>query len=228
MTTRTIVVIPARGGSVRIPGKNLAPVLGKPLLAHSIEQALAATLIDEVYVSTNDEAIARVARDYGAGVVERPAELASNTATSEAALLHALDVVDQVERPVTEVMMLQCTSPVRGKGDIDAAMAQFRREQADSLLSVVHSHRFLWRLEQGGARAINYDPARRPRSQDMAPQFMENGSLYITRSELLRKANNRLGGKIALFEMDFWCGFEIDDPEDLQLIEWILRQRMDH
>ena len=91
---KTLCIIPARGGSKRLPHKNILPVAGKPLLAYSVEHAVRSTLVDKTVVSTDDEAIASVAKEYGAEVIERPLELASDTATSESALLHTLDLVE--------------------------------------------------------------------------------------------------------------------------------------
>lgn len=219
-------IIPARSGSKGIPQKNIQPLAGKPLIAHSIEQARQAATVDRVLVSTDGAEIAAVARQYGAEVIQRPAEISGDTASSEAALLHALDHLRSTENVEPElIVFLQCTSPIRRPKDIDRAVQRLRDEQADALLSVVASHRFLWRLEDGAARSFNYDYRQRPRRQDRAPEYMESGSLYVCTPAVLRQHGNRLGGRIALFEMDYWTGFEIDSPEDLALCDWILRQQ---
>lgn len=219
-------IIPARSGSKGIPQKNIQPVGGKPLLAHSIEHAQCAATVDRVLVSTDGAQIADVARQYGAEVVWRPPEISGDTASSESALLHALDHLHSTEGVEPElIVFLQCTSPIRRPQDIDRAVRRLRDDPADALLSVVASHRFLWRLENGEARSLNYDYRRRPRRQDRAPEYVESGSLYVCKPQVLRQHGNRLGGRIALFEMDYWSGFEIDSPEDLALCDWILRRQ---
>ena len=93
------------------------------------------------------------------------------------------------------------------------------------MISVAPNKRLFWRLENETPVPINYDPARRLREQDMAPQFEENGSIFVVRTELLRAEENRMGGKIAFYVMDSWSTCQIDEPEDLELVEWILTKR---
>ena len=219
-------IIPARGGSKRLPRKNLTIVNGHPLLAYTIMQAKASKLLSGVYVSTDDSEISGVARQYGAEVIERPAELASDVSSSEEAMLHAAQILrEQGEAGIDAFMMLQCTSPVRSDDDIDSAIELFVKERADSLLSVCSAKHFLWRLGEAGAEPVNYSFQNRPRSQDIIPQFQENGSFYITSKEVLMEEKCRLGGKIVMYVMDFWSAFEIDDENDLILIQWIMKQR---
>lgn len=123
-------VIPARGGSKGVSGKNLRVLAGTPLLAHTIEDALGSCRVDAVEVSTEDAGIAAVAREYGAGVIERPPELATDIASSEDALLHALSDLEQRGHDPSLVVFLQCTSPFRCGADIDAAIDTLLREVA--------------------------------------------------------------------------------------------------
>jgi N-acylneuraminate cytidylyltransferase len=222
----TLAIIPARGGSKGIPGKNLRPLAGRPLLAHTVLQATAASLVSRVVVSTDDEAIAAVARAYGADVVRRPEAISGDTASSESALLDALDQLERGEgyRPDL-IVFLQCTSPLRRPADIDSAITTLVEQGADSLLSVVPSHRFLWRQADGGGEPVNYDYRSRPRRQDRAPEYWENGSIYVLRPWVLRQHNNRLGGKIALYAMTERSGVDIDSPEDFALCEWVMAHR---
>ena len=220
-----MAVIPARGGSKRLPSKNLHLLAGLPLIAHTIRQAIDARWVETVFVSTDSAEIADIAEVHGASVIRRPGDLAGDTASSESAVLHALDLIEAEHGSQPNVMMLQCTSPVRRPQDIDDAVEQFFAERADSLLSACRTKHFLWRRNPSGAFPINYDLGFRPRSQDIEAQFQENGSIYITKTELLRETGNRLGGRIAVYEMDFWSQFEIDDADDLALIEWIMQMR---
>lgn len=218
----TVAIIPARGGSKGIPRKNLRLVGGLPLIVHTIRQAMESTAVDRVYVSTDDAEIAEVSVSYGARVLLRPDDISGDTASSEAVLQHALPLM-QADGAVDLMVFLQCTSPIRDQSDIDAAIATLWAEQADSLVSVAPSHRFLWSQGTDGPRALNYDPANRPRRQDMAPQYVENGSIYIFKPWVLTQCNNRLGGRIALHVMSPRSAFEIDDELDLSIIDFLLR-----
>jgi CMP-N,N'-diacetyllegionaminic acid synthase len=206
-----------------VPRKNLLEVGGKPLVVHSIEHALSARQVDEVIVSTEDEEIAAVSRAAGADIVRRPTELAGATATSESALLHALDERDGADPDL--VVFLQATSPVRGPGDIDAAIALLVAEKADSLFSAHPEKAHTWTREGGALRSVSYDWRNRRREQDMGAQLRENGSIYVFRPELLRREGNRLGGTIVVYEMDWWSSFQLDEPEHRELLDWILSAR---
>lgn len=226
-----IAIIPARGGSKGIPDKNIIPFCGKPLLAWSIEQALNTRQISGVYVSTNDDRIAAVAREYGAEVIPRPDNLCQDTSTSEDALIHALDYLrsEQGLEPYA-VAFLQATSPLRLPGDIDNAITQFGDEDADSLFSGVRFEDFLfWRRSDSEWISVNYDYKNRGRRQDRPFQFAENGSIYIVKPYILVDHQNRLGGKIIGFEMKLWQTWQIDGVEDIELLEHFftkyLRQR---
>jgi len=219
-------VIPARGGSKRLPRKNLRPVGGKPLLAHSIGHARAAATVTRTIVSTDDPEIAAVARDYGAEVVTRPPELAADTCTSESALVHALDTLADTDGFVPDlVVFLQCTSPVRRIDDIDRAVETLLKDAADSVFSATESAWLIWRRDGRDLRSLTYDYQRRTRDQDHPEEYRENGSIYVFKPWLLRRSGNRLGGKIAVYPMDYWSSFQVDSEEDLALIDWILRRQ---
>jgi CMP-N,N'-diacetyllegionaminic acid synthase len=223
---KIVAAIPARGGSKGIPRKNVRLIAGKPLIAHTIGQALQARAIGRIFVSTDDGEIANISGEYGAEVVKRPAELASDNATSESALLHILDYLNHHEGFEPDlVVFLQCTSPVRRSDDIDRAVDHLLKSKADSLVSGTAWHGFLWHEERGDAKPVNYDYLNRRRRQDLPEVFRENGSIFIFKPWVLRKFQNRLGGKIVLYPMDFWSAYEIDVEEDLALCEWILKSR---
>lgn len=218
-----LAIIPARGGSKGIPGKNLRPLAGRPLLAHTITQAVGASLVNRVVVSTDDHAIAVVARQYGADLIIRPDAISGDTASSESALLDAIDQLERVEGYLPDlIVFLQCTSPLRRPDDIDLAITAMLDQGADSLLSVVPSHRFLWQKNDGRAAPINYNYRQRQRRQDRAPEYWENGSIYVLRPWVLRDHQNRLGGTIALYEMPEWSAVDIDTPDDFALCEWLI------
>lgn len=221
---KLLAVIPARGGSKGIPRKNLAPVAGKPMLVWTIEHALACHAVAHAFVSTDDEEIADVARRAGAEVpVLRPAELAQDATATEPVLLHAVQTYRQRGFDPDAVMLLQPTSPVRSAGALDRAVEQFAREQTDSLLSVCESHAFFWR--KSAPPTASYDYVNRPRRQDIRAEdrwYRENGSIYITRTDVLMRTGNRLGGRIALFEMSEAESYEVDSPTDLLIVDAIL------
>lgn len=222
---KIIAVIPARGGSKGIEKKNIRSFAGKPLIAHTIEQAMASRSVQRIFVSTDDDEIASISKKCGAEIVWRPSGISNDTASSESALLHAVNELEDREQfSADHVIFLQCTSPLRKPGDIDAAVQKFVEEKADSLLSVSKSHQFFWEEWGGSARPVNYDYKNRPRRQDFGEQYVENGSIYICKYRILKEHKNRLGDKIAMYEMEKWQAFEIDDAEDFKLCEWLFQQ----
>ena len=225
LPSRIITVIPARGGSKRIPSKNLMPIGGLPLIAHSIRHALGSQHVSEVWVSTDDERIASVAMSHGAQVIKRPGDISGDTASSESALLHALDALKERGRADPGLLVfLQCTSPLRRVNDIDRAIETLVAQQADSLFSAREFNRLIWAQKDEEYYSLNYNFHKRQREQEMAEQWQENGSIYVLKPEILRQNNNRMGGRIALYEMEYWSGFQIDTPEDVELIEWLMQR----
>lgn len=221
-----IAIILARSGSKGIPKKNLVPFCGKPLIAWTIEQARKAKTIQAVYVSTDGVEIAQVAKEYGALVIKRPKELATDTSSSEEALLHALEKIQQ-DRKVDIVVFLQCTSPLREPEDIDNAFKMFIEEKADSLFSVAVLEDFcIWKHQEGKLASITFDYKNRGMRQQREPYYLENGSIYIFKPEILCKCNNRLGGKMIMYEMPYWKSFEIDTWEDLEICEYFMQKKI--
>lgn len=225
-----LAVIPARGGSKGIPRKNLVSVGGRPLIAWTIAQALAAReqghdLI--VAVSTEDPEIAETARAHGARVIERPAELAQDTTPTEPVIVHAMDVVEAEGVRLDAVLLLQATSPVRAPQTIGRAIEQFRASGCDSLVGVVPESPFFWHLPEapGASARAEYDVDARPRRQDLLPEqmhYFENGSLYVTAPHIYRTRTNRIGGTVDLFVLDESEGVDIDTPADVAAAETML------
>jgi N-acylneuraminate cytidylyltransferase len=198
-------------------------VAGKPLIVHTIAHAVTAEKVDRVIVSTDDKEIASVSREYGAEVVLRPSDISDDFASSESALMHVLSHLRQREGYEAElIVFLQCTSPIRRERDIDQAILKLQAEAADSLLSVSPSHRFIWTEVDGKAKSLNYDYRKRPRRQDLQPQYAENGSIYIFKPWVLETLGNRLGGKLAMYVMDEDSAWDIDTPFDLEVVERLM------
>ena len=224
---KIIAIIPARGGSKGIPRKNLCSLCGKPMIAWNIEAALASIFISAVYVSTDDKEIASVAQSHGAHVIERPVELANDTATSESALIHGLDVLKQQGIYPDLLVFMQCTSPLTATEDIDAAIKKLLDEKADSCLTATDFHYFVWEeLPDGSAKGINHDKRFRPRRQDRNPQYQENGAVYVMTCSGFLQAKHRFFGKTVMSIMPQERCFEIDEPIDLQIVEMLLRKQL--
>lgn len=225
ISNRCIAIIPARGGSKGIPRKNIMDFCGKPLVAWSIERALQSKHVGEVYVTTEDREIENISKEYGAKIIRRPANLATDTATAEEALLHAIGEIEK-HKEIDIVVFLQPTSPLRGKEDIDSAIEKFVSEKADSLLSAarLNSSFFAWEIVNDRLRSITYDYKNRPRRQDIAPNYRENGSIYIFKPEIMKREKNRLGGKMILYPMPLWRSYEIDESEDIGICEYFMHR----
>ena len=219
MKQRAIALIPLRGGSKSIPDKNIKPIAGKPLCFWVIDAAVSSNRIDQVYVSTDSEKISDLVRQgfKDVKIVVRPPELATDEASTESVMLH---FVDQVDSDI--LVTIQATSPLLQSRDLDTALDYFIDNKCDSLLTAVRSKRFYW---TDTCKPINYDPSHRPRRQDFAGTYMENGAFYITRTALLLAEKCRLGGKIGIYEMDTVTATEIDEPEDWNTVESLLKER---
>ena len=211
-------VILARGGSKGILGKNLRPVGGVPLIARAVRAALGAKSQSAVYVSTDDAAIADVARKHGARIIDRPADISNDSASSEAGWLHALPLVRTEFPELSELVFLQCTSPFISGAHIDACVAARATAGADCALSVVEDHSFLWTLDASGlGTGQNHDhTVQRKRRQDLPPQYRENGAIYCVDARAFETTGQRFCGTVALCPVD-QPALEIDSHADLEL-----------
>jgi len=226
--SETVAIIPARGGSKAVSRKNMQRVGGLPLVARAIAAAHAASRIDRVIVSTDDEEIAATAREWGADVIVRPAHLSGDTASSESALLHALHELSGDGIDVGVVAFLQATSPFIDAADLDEAVGLVVDGEYDTVFSAMATYGFLWDVGASGeADGINHDPAHRPRRQERDPHFLETGAFYVMDAAKFRSAGHRFFGRIGVVEVAERTALEIDSWEQLQLAQAIARQVAD-
>lgn len=220
-----IAIIPARGGSKGIPRKNVKPLAGKPLVAWTIDAAKGDPRIGTVFVSTDDPEIGAVAQAYGASVIWRPAELSGDTASSESALLHGLDVIEQERGAAPDILVfLQCTSPLMTTADISGTLDALLNQRADSAFTATPFHGFVWRTDrEGNALGVNHDKQVRPRRQEREREFLETGAVYAFYVQGFRQYRHRFFGKTAIYEMPASRSVEIDEPQDWRLVESLVR-----
>jgi CMP-N,N'-diacetyllegionaminic acid synthase len=212
-------VITARAGSVRIPGKNLVPLAGVPLIAYTLQAAKESRHLDRVVVSTDGDHIAAVAREYGVDVIERPSELAGSAGRSVDAVLHAVAAVDS---SFTDVVLLQPTSPLRTARHVDEAIEMYVAQAAQSLVSVCPARplRSLRRVDgDGDAQSI----AAVANGQD-DQLFRLNGAVYINEIASLTPATIMNENRLA-FVMDEMSSVDIDETLDLAVAELFMRLR---
>ncbi|ROQ96253.1 CMP-N-acetylneuraminic acid synthetase [Streptomyces sp. 2132.2] len=215
---RVLAVIPARGGSKGVPGKNLAEVAGVPLVVRAVQACRGAATVTDVVVSTDADPIAEAARSAGADAIRRPAAISGDTASSEAAVLHALDAFEELHSLTVDVVLLvQCTSPFLTSCDVESVAAAVATGAADSALTVAPFHGFLWReaADGAGGTGVNHDKAVRPRRQDRPQDLLETGAAYAMDAAGFRGARHRFFGRTLPVATDPARVLEIDDPHDL-------------
>jgi CMP-N-acetylneuraminic acid synthetase len=217
---KNIAIIPARGGSKRLPGKNIKNLNGLPLIAHSILYAKKnSDIIDEIYVTTDDLDIKKIAIKYGAKVIDRPQNLSQDLEPTVTALAHVLLSIDY---EVDTVILLQPTNPLRPEKLLSEAYELFEKEKYTSLFTVTRNYQKFGKILKNQFLPFNYEVGQR--SQDLEPIFFENGLLYITKSELI--LNNSIISKSAfpyIVEHSF-AEIDIDTIEDFEYAEYIINK----
>ncbi len=222
------LIIPARAGSKGVPGKNIKPLNGIPLIAHLINAAKGADCIDNIYVSTDGDEIAKVAEDYGAHPIKRPADISGDFASSESAILHTLDVLDNAGKLSEYTFFAQCTAPLTQADDLDRAMKTLKDRALDSVFAAKSFHGFIWGEDQdGNMKGLNHDhTGRRLMRQEMPPQYQETGSFYLFKTQEFRNHKQRFFGKIGVCEIPEDRSIDIDTLEDFARAENYLTQNM--
>ena len=214
---KLVTVIPARGGSKRLPGKNIRPLDGKPLIAYSIEYSKNEIPEAEVFVSTDGEDIAKVSEQYGATVLKRPDELGGDYVTSS----QVLQWVSQNQLPdYNYLVLLQATNPLRPAGMIQEALKQMQEHHAESLMSVSTLIMKLGKIKEGKYVPFNYQLGQR--SQDLEPLYFENGLLYITSKRMIDAGKIYDENSLPFICDDELAQVDIDTIEDFKKAEFML------
>lgn len=221
---RVLAVIPARGGSKGVPGKNVALVGGVPLVARAVRACLASKRVTDVVVSTDDAAIAVAAAAAGADVIGRPAIISGDASASEATLMHALNKFEaECGLTVDVLVMVQCTSAFLTTSEVSGVVARVLDDGADTAHTAAPFHGFVWRegdtpagAGETGAQGVNHDKAYRLRRQDRPREFVETGAAYAMRAAGFRKEGHRFFGRTVLVHTDPARLLEIDEPADLE------------
>ncbi|HIP93107.1 MAG TPA: acylneuraminate cytidylyltransferase family protein [Desulfurobacteriaceae bacterium] len=227
---KILALIPARGGSKRLPKKNIKPLLGKPLIAWTIEQALDSKYIDEVIVSTDDLEIAKVSRSYGAKVpFIRPKELAQDNTSTIDVILHTIKFFEENGKFYDIIILLQPTSPLREIEDINRALELFfSNKSALSLVSVKENeHPPFWsmKLEDDFLKPLFKKEFLFKRKQELPKTFLPNGAIYIAEVETLKKYKTFFTPKTIAYIMSHEKSIDIDTDFDFYFAEFILQKK---
>jgi CMP-N,N'-diacetyllegionaminic acid synthase len=228
-----LALIPARGGSKGLPRKNILPLLGKPLIAWTIEKALASQYLDKIIVSTDDEEIGQIAREYGAEVpFVRPAELATDTATTIEVIYHALAFFKERGITFDYLALLEPTSPLRAEGDIDKAIQLLidHDAEADSLVSVGEVHMehpsIVKKIDHNYVTPYVPTDKTVTRRQDLSKAYFPYGVIYLSKVTRLKATNTFYQERTIPFFIQRWQNYEVDDIYDLICIEAVLKNQL--
>ena len=221
-----VALIPARGGSKGLPRKNMLPVSGKRLINWTIEAALAAKCIQHVFVTTEDEEIVEISAACGAKILTRPGNLATDDASSDAVISHAITELDKLGVLFTHICLLQPTSPLRTKHHIEEAALVLDDKQADCVISVFKSRytvaKAYKQLDDGTLTGLFSDDAPYTPRQELPEAYFPNGAIYIFDKDKFLSRNQIPRKGIVPYVMREIDSIDIDDREDLDAVEKIL------
>lgn len=218
---RVVAVVPARGGSDRVPYLNIKRLGDRPLLAHTLEAAQGSSVVDRLVVSTDDERVAEVARAHGADVpFLRPPELSANLPSLKPVIAHAVRELEAEGERTDLVVVLQATTPFRAAAAIDSAVERLVRGGFDSVISVTEDHTLNWRAEEQRLVPLF---AREGRRDEQPALYKENGGVVVLRRAVL-DGPTRFGERIGYLVLDKRAGFTVHDLEDFWMAERLLRQ----
>jgi len=220
-----VAIIPARGGSKRLPGKNILEFASFPLIYYSIKYALNCSRISKVYVSTDDDEIAQIAIKYGAEVIFRPEILATDTATTTSVLEHVIIEIQKKDIKPNGIVTLQVTNPLRTKELIEDGLDLFEKEYdtLDSVVSVSLNKHKLGEIDNDYFFPTLYK--REQRSQDIKKYYYENGMLYISKTSVILEQGSIFGDRVKpLITNSLFSSIDIDTLDDFQLGELIFEK----
>ena len=223
MNKTFLAIIPARGGSKRLPRKNILDLCGKPLISWSIEAALKSKYISKVVVSSDDEEILNISSNFGADIIKRPYELANDTATTFDTVKHTIDNFENYDY----IVLLQPTSPLRNVKHIDEAIELLEEKQADAIVSVCEmDHSPLWSNtlpKDGNMNNFLRDEVLNKRSQDLEKYYRVNGAVYICKTDkLLENKSFFLKDNIFAYIMDRKSSIDIDEEIDFLFAQRVI------
>lgn len=226
-----LAIIPARSGSKGLPNKNIRPLLGKPLINYAIEAALRCPHIKDVVVSTDSEEIANVAREAGAWVPElRPDSLAGDKASSLDVIIYTLNYLKEKHSKEYEaIVFLQPTSPLRESEDINAAIKLYQEKEADSVISYTQeAHPIFWHkfVDENGTISDLFGGKDLFNRQEYQPTYFPNGSIYVIKTKLILEERKFYTPKTYAYIMPKSKSVDIDDIEDFQYAEYLLKTKI--
>lgn len=225
-----IALIPARGGSKGLPGKNIRPLCAKPLIAYTIEAARSAASVDRVIVTTDSPEIAAIAREYGAEVpFLRPAALAGDTSSAVDVYLHAVEyLMAEGRETIDKFLVLLPTVPLRSAADIDGAVQLLREKNATTVLSVKEAAVPLqWYLELSEQRIVPPAAAVMKNRQDQKEYCIPNGAVYVLDYAYLKEHRSYYSDRTFAYQMPPERSVDIDALFDFELAEFILEKHLD-
>jgi N-acylneuraminate cytidylyltransferase len=218
---KTIAIIPARGASKRLPNKNILPLGGIPLLVHSIQLAKAnSSIIDAIYVSTDDVSIKKIALQYGAQVIDRPDAISGNFEPTITSLQHALSVLDA---SIENVVLLQPTNPLRPENILKDCFDKFQNMNCNSLFTVSSNNHKLGKIAANKFIPFNYEIGQR--SQDLKPLYYENGLLYICKASSIKQGKIITEDAFPFVVNHIFAKVDIDTQDDFDFAEYLYSKK---
>lgn len=220
---KIIAIILARGGSKSIKNKNLKKINNKPLLQWSIDHCKQSKNVYQIWLSSDSKNILELGKKNKINLIKRPLSLSMDNSSSEDAWLHAIKFIESKDIKFNSVLAIQPTSAIRGKNDMDNAIKLFFKRKYDSLFSCSEiSDYCVWKKDTKNIKALYNFKNRKPR-QKINTKYLENGSFFIFNKEKFKLKKNRFFGKIGFYIQEFYKSFQIDEPEDINIVESILK-----
>jgi CMP-N,N'-diacetyllegionaminic acid synthase len=220
INNKYISIILARKGSKRIKNKNLVNISGKPLIEYTLDAIAKIMPLNNIYVSTNDKNVIKIAKKYNINFIKRPDILCKDNSSSEDGIIHAIRMIE-IDREFNHVIFLQPTSPLRDGVDIFNCVKKYEKKKLDSIFSAYLAKRFIW-TKTKRLYSLTFNYKKRQRSQRLQNLIIENGAIFIFNVKKFLKFKNRIFGKFDFYEMEENKSFDIDDLQDLKIVKKLL------